>query len=130
MPGVLYMDASALVKLIVEEAESGAVKATVRRWPHRASSIIARVELPLAIRRSATRETAALLDAVVSATEVLELNEEVVANAVRLPRLKALDAIHLGSALTLREQLGGFLTYDRRLQVAAEAAGVPVFAPE
>jgi len=116
VPGVLYMDASALVKLIVEEAESAAVKA--------------RIELPLAVRRSATQGTAALLDKVLKATDVLELNQEVVTNAARLSNLKALDAIHLGSALTLREQLGGFLTYDRHLQVAAEAAGLPVLAPE
>ncbi len=123
------MDASALVKLVVEEAESSAVRTVVRDWPHRASSIIARVELPLAVRRSATSEFGALLDDVLRATAVIELNHDVTSRAVSLAGLKSLDAIHLGSAMSLGDELGAFLTYDRRLQVAAANAGVPVLAP-
>ncbi len=122
------MDASALVKLVVEEPESGTVRAVVRNWPHRASSIIARVELPLAVRRSASRDLGALLHDVLRATDVIELNDDIVSRAVSLTGLKSLDAIHLGSALSLGGELGGFLTYDLRLQAAAEASGVPVVA--
>jgi predicted nucleic acid-binding protein len=43
--------------------------------------------------------------------------------------LGTLDAIHLASALSLGEDLGGLLSYDRRLLDAAAVAGLPTLAP-
>ncbi len=45
------------------------------------------------------------------------------------PHLRSLDAIHLASALSIREDLEAFVAYDRRLAEAAGAAGLPVVAP-
>jgi predicted nucleic acid-binding protein len=39
------------------------------------------------------------------------------------------DAIHLATALALREDLGTLITYDRRLAAAAERADLHVEAP-
>jgi predicted nucleic acid-binding protein len=43
--------------------------------------------------------------------------------------LRTLDAIHLATALALREDLEMVVTYDRRLRVAAERAHIEVVAP-
>lgn len=45
------------------------------------------------------------------------------------PSLRTLDAIHLASALSLGEELDGFVTYDKRLASAARDAGLTVIAP-
>jgi predicted nucleic acid-binding protein len=39
------------------------------------------------------------------------------------------DAIHLGTALRSRSSLTSFVTYDKRLLDAAQAAGLPIDAP-
>ena len=45
------------------------------------------------------------------------------------PELRTLDAIHLATALAVREDLAGLVTYDRRLATAAERVDVEVFSP-
>jgi uncharacterized protein with PIN domain len=42
---LLYLDSSALVKLVVAEPETQALLEFLARWPHRVSSALARVEL-------------------------------------------------------------------------------------
>lgn len=43
--------------------------------------------------------------------------------------LRSLDAIHLATALSVREELGAFFTYDTRLAEAASEHGLPVRSP-
>ena len=43
--------------------------------------------------------------------------------------LRAIDAIHLASALILRDQLTTFVAYDKRLVAAAKEAGLPTASP-
>lgn len=43
--------------------------------------------------------------------------------------LRSLDAVHLVTALSIREDLGAFVTYDRRLGRVAEDNGLPVVMP-
>jgi len=43
--------------------------------------------------------------------------------------LRTLDAIHLATALVVREDLDGLVTYDRRLAAAAERLDLEVLAP-
>ena len=132
VPGVAYLDSSALVKLVTEEAETAALSGSLADWPRRMTSCIAEVEVLRAVRR--TKDTAA---AVAKAREVLQTLVLIdvdagvrSAAAVIEPRmLRAFDAIHLASALTLGEELAAFVTYDRRLLDAASAAGLPVLAP-
>jgi len=40
----------------------------------------------------------------------------------------SIDALHLATALSIREEIGLFVTYDERLSVAAAGHGLPVFA--
>ena len=127
MPGgVLYVEPSALFKLVVEE-ESARVDTVLAAWPHQLSSAITAVEMGRAVRR-ATESDAVVrrADDLVAQVPLIALDAAVIRLAAELPprTLRSLDAIHLATALSLGEDLGAFLTYDRRLGAAATAAGV------
>jgi predicted nucleic acid-binding protein len=130
---VLYLDASALVKLVIEEAESSAVRALVAEWRHHTSSRVASVEVPRAARRASGGLPEATTRAVeaMAAINLVELDAEIVTTAATLEpfALRALDAIHLASALSLGDTVGAFVAYDRRLIDAAHGAGMPVLSP-
>jgi uncharacterized protein len=51
------------------------------------------------------------------------------ARAASRPTLRSLDAIHLATSVSLRDDLDAFVSYDERLAGAAEPAGIPVTAP-
>ena len=129
---LLYAEASALVKLVVEEPESAAFAQMVDERPRVISSIVTAVELPRAARRATdTLLAAERADAIVRELDLLELDIEVVRVAATLapPALRSLDAIHLATALSLGVALAGIATYDTRLTEAAGLAGVAVLAP-
>jgi len=54
---------------------------------------------------------------------------EVCAAGVRPPTLRVIDAIHLASALAIRQELTAFVAYDKRLLAAARTAGLPTASP-
>lgn len=126
-----YFDTSALVKLVVPETESPALRSWLGSRAARAvTSDLARVELWRAVRRNApeaARQAGALLDGVVTTGITREILDE----AARLgpPELCSLDAIHLATALDLGRDLEGFVTYDERLAAAARSAGLVVVQP-
>lgn len=127
-----YLDASALLKLVVEEAESSALTAALPGWLHVVSSSLARVEVPRATRR-VTPEATALERAehVVSAIGLVPLELSLLRRAAAAAplALRSLDAVHLVTALSLSEDLAAMIVYDRRLADAAEAAGMTVLSP-
>ena len=129
MPKLLYLDSSALVKLVVSERESLSLRDELRRWSHHASSVIAEVE----VHRVALRvgRIARDADAVLDRLSRLALDEALrdAAQRVGSSTLRALDAIHLASALSLGDDLGAFCCYDARLLAHAEAAGLTVLSP-
>ena len=58
--GLLYLDSSALVKLVVREPETPALMEFLALWPFRVSSALARVEVVRAVKRvSDERKSAA-----------------------------------------------------------------------
>jgi len=128
---VLYLDASTLVKLVVSEAESGALGELVAESGAHASSIVAAVEVPRAVGRVTDAEAPLeRADRLLSMLDLRVLDDEVVREARKAPRgLRSLDAIHLGSAITLGDALTAFVAYDRRLQAAARDLGLPLAAP-
>lgn len=100
--------------------------------PDRISSVLARVEVDRAVRRvPAPALLTARADAVLARLTLLGLVPPIVEAAGRLgpPELRSLDAIHLASALSIRDDLEVFITYDRRLAAAAERAQLPIAAP-
>jgi predicted nucleic acid-binding protein len=128
---VVYLDTSALVKLVLPEPETDKLLELI--FGHTpVSSIVARVELRRAVQRvGAHPHLTTRADAVLAELDVVPLSLDIAERGGRLPgpQLRALDAIHLASALTL-EQIGGFVAYDRRLAKAAAEQGLNVLAPQ
>lgn len=125
----VYLDASALVKLVIAEPESPALIAYLASRPDRATSVISRIETMRAVARRGP--TVPQLERVLERLVLIDLDAAVVARAAELepPSVRTLDAIHLASALELREDLAGFVTYDSRLADAARAIGIEAVAP-
>lgn len=127
---MIYADTSALVKLIVPEAESSAMHEFATHTRGMLTSVVGATELRRAIRRThparlevAERILAPMLKLGVT-KEVLRL-----ADVIGPTSLGTLDAIHLASALTVLEELEAFVAYDKRLIEAAEATGLRVVSP-
>jgi hypothetical protein len=131
MPQALYIDASAAMKLVVEEPESWAL-ADALAGDQLISSEICRVELGRVLRRLGLGQGAELLvRGVVERIELLRLDDQILdrASEVGPTDLRTLDAIHLASALAIGRELDAVVTYDRRLAAAAEEAGFAVMSP-
>ena len=127
---LLYLDSSALVKLVVPEPESRGLHESLRSWPERVSSVVAEIEVERVARRiggGAIRRARSVL----ARLALVELDEEVRrrATGLRPPKLRTLDAIHLATALSLGDDLEALCAYDPRLADAAAGAGVDVVAP-
>ena len=126
---LVYADSSALIKLVIRERES----AVLKRWltgKRVVSSRIAEVEVSRGARRSG-REPRPSVEELLGEIDLIELGDRVVSRAVRLdpPELRSLDALHLATALSIADDLDGFVTYDRQLGRAASAAGLSVASP-
>lgn len=129
---MIYLDSSALVKLVVTEAETGALEPWLADTDQPlASSALARVEV---VRASRSIE-AALTDRAERlcwGIDLVPLDPDLLREAALLApaTLRSLDAIHLASALRLAE--AGpveVVAYDRRLLEAARAVGLATVSP-
>jgi len=130
---VLYLDASALVKLVQIEAESAALHAYLVAHPaeRRVTSMLSRTEVVRAVWSGGVLAQQQALT-VFEQTDHVALTRAVLDQAgALLPgvRLRTLDAIHLASALALGGELRTFITYDLRLSQAALDMGLVPFAP-
>ena len=126
-----YLDTSALVKLVVAEAETVALRGWLEaadRTP--VSSDLARTELIRAVRRAAP-DRVVQARAVLDAITLVQLATSTYEEAGRLDpaALRNLDAVHLAAALELGDDLDTIVTYDDRLAEAAKSNGIPVTAP-
>ena len=128
----VYLDSSALVKLVVLEPESTALREFLSAHALRMSSALVEVEVPRALRRAGYGAAEGR-----RATEVLarialvDVDRRILRSAAALapPGLRSLDAIHLATALSLGQDLAGIVTYDQRLSDAAIGADLAVWAP-
>jgi predicted nucleic acid-binding protein len=68
---------------------------------------------------------------VLAGIQLVDLDALTIRRAIDInPRtLRALDAIHLATALSLEPDLDGMVVYGKRLGEAARAAGLTVWAP-
>ena len=133
---LFYLDASALVKLILEEPESTALSAFLD-GADLISSELALTEVPRAIRRAVASDPELSLDSLIEqANDVLDAVAAaavdqtilVAAGALPEPALRALDAIHVAAALAL-SPVDAFVTYDERQSAAARLAGLRTMTP-
>jgi predicted nucleic acid-binding protein len=128
----VYLDASALVKLVLPERETDALVAALERWPDRVSSALSRVEVFRALHRAAASKSihdraAAVLEGLV----LTRLDEPVLerAGSFKDPQLRTLAALQLAAALSLGDDPDAFITYDARLARAALREGLQVLHP-
>ena len=127
---VIYLDSSAIVKLVELAPESAALRQYLRRRRPYISSALARAEVmrallprgPVAVRRG---------QEVLLNVDLVRVNDRVLSLAGELspPTLRTLDAIHLATARLLGGSLSRLVTYDERMQVAARRMGLAVASP-
>lgn len=125
-----YLDSSAIVKLVVAEPESAALRRYLRRRRPLVSSALARAEVAralLPLGEPAVRRGGEIL----ARLELIRISDRVLAAAGQLlpAELRTLDAIHLATAQQLGGDLARLVTYDERLHAAATASGLPAAAP-
>jgi predicted nucleic acid-binding protein len=127
---MIYLDSSAIVKLVVREPESAALRSFLRSRRDRISCSLARTEVPRAVRHlgpAALRRARLVLDRV----HLIRLDDSLLDTAATLDArvLRSLDAIHLAAAQRVAADLEVVVTYDQRMAGAAAALGFLVQAP-
>ena len=126
-----YVDASALVKLFKAERETEAFRAALANWPVQVASEIVRVEVVCTARRLGDEDVLRRARATLERISLVPLTPEIIelATDAHTPPLRAMDAIHLATALSMREDLGAMFVYDSNLLAAAEAHRLNPLAP-
>ena len=119
-----------MVKLVVDERETEALQAYLRsERPVLITSALSIVEVQRGARIADPAGGARRSRDVLDRVELVELDRDVLEDAVTYTsaRVRSLDGIHLASAL--RTGVRRILVYDRRLAEAAAAAGLEVLSP-
>jgi len=131
MPGVAYLDSSALTKLLMPEAESSALEVEILDKDGLVSSRLSVAECGRALLRAGRKAEGDVVDQVFGAFFLLDVSTGLLESAARLepPFLRALDAIHVSTALSVADPSLTFITYDRRMADAARAHGLTVVQP-
>ncbi len=126
----VYLDSSAFAKLVMIEPESRALMRYLRRRPLQVAATLLRTEVLRAAMRVSQSHLAEARRQLASVAFV-DLGRSLLDSAGTLspPDIRSLDAIHVAAALTLGDDLGDFVTYDRRLEDAARQWGLTVVSP-
>jgi predicted nucleic acid-binding protein len=133
---LFYLDASALVKLVRAEPETDALRAFIAN-ADLLSSELALTEVPRAIRRAAALDRSLARESLLTragelldAVALLPVDRPLLTTAGALEEsvLRALDAIHLASAIDL-SPIDAFVSYDERQSAAARLAGLRTVQP-
>ena len=126
-----YLDASAAVKLLRPEPETSALRTALAAIAGRVSSELLEIELRCVAHREGDGELIARVDHICAALDLLPYTPAIRARAGGpfVPPQRALDALHLATALDLRMQALVLVTYDTRQAHGARAAGLDVASP-
>lgn len=127
---VHYLDASALVKLVVAEPETPALRAWLAEADRNSVACdLVRTELLRTVRRAAP-DRMPRARAVLDSITLIAVSTSIFEEAGRLgpTTLRSLDALHLAVALDLGDDLDALVTYDDRLAEAAHLHGIRVAA--
>jgi predicted nucleic acid-binding protein len=126
-----YLDSSAIVKLVIEEPESLALRSYLRRRRPLISSALARTEVQRALMFEGA-EGLARGRAVLERLDLIRLNDRLLDAAGTISRvnLRSLDALHLATAQSLGIDVSQLVTYDERMIDAARDVGVRTASPK
>ncbi|HVB76411.1 MAG TPA: type II toxin-antitoxin system VapC family toxin [Candidatus Nitrosotalea sp.] len=130
-PRVVYLDSSAIVKLVVREAETGALR-TFLGSAELISSVVATVEVPrAAYLKTGDPATIGQAEQVLARFFLVNLDGGIRSLAARVQPagLPTLNAIHLAAALQVGSRIEAAVIYDQRLADAVRNANVVVHAP-
>lgn len=129
MPG-LYVDTSALGRVLLGEPDAEVIRETLARYDPWWSSALLPVELRRLARRQGIEERGEELLSLVSTRR---LDSSVLKRAAKLDpvEVRTLDAIHLDAAIQLKARgaVDAVLTYDQQLQDGCAHHRLPVEAP-
>lgn len=127
---VVYVDTSALGRVLLGEPDAPAILRDLGAFDQRVASRLLRVELRrLALREGRLHDA----DQLLAGLALLPVDEELLASAETVPptTVATADAIHLATALRLSSagHLDAVMTYDARLADGARQHGLVVLAP-
>lgn len=129
---MIYIDTSALVKLVVAEQESSHLIDWLnsRQDQPLVTSVVGHIELVRVAGRVGEVETAAAQH-LAATVDALTLSDSIASYAatLSLATLRTLDAIHLATAHEYRQDLSTLCAYDHRLIEAARSHRLPVTSP-
>ena len=127
-----YVDTSALVKLFKAERETEAFRTALTDWPVQVASELIRVEAICTARRLGDQDILQRASEALERINLIPISPEIIelATDAQTPPLRAMDAIHLATALTMREDLGAIFVYDNDLHAAAGAHHLNPIAPQ
>jgi uncharacterized protein len=132
---VIYIDTSALTKLLIAERETPDLQAWLAtqrdQGEYAATSALGRVELMRVVARYGEPGQSERARYLLDGLDILPLTEPVIALAetVGPPTLRSLDAIHLASAAQIEQELTAFVTYDHRLLEGCREVGHATASP-
>jgi uncharacterized protein len=129
---LIYLDTSAFLKTVLAEPQSGALGAYLAAFP--SPRFVSSALLAVEARRSVLRtEPAGLprLDLELLDVIQVDLTGVVLETASRLPdpALRTLDAIHVATALLIRDNVEVLVSYDQHMLAAAGAHGLATATP-
>lgn len=126
MPG-LYLDTSAIGRLVLSEPDATAIRALLARYDAYCSSALFAVELR---RLARLNEVEGEAEQIVTEVDLEPVTAGLLERASRLDpvEVRTLDAIHLATAIELRAEgrIEAVLTYDHQLQAGCKHHGIPV----
>ena len=130
---MIYLDSSALIKLVLPEPESAALEAYLLRNEGRlTSSKLAITEVHRALLRiDAAEDDRAAADELLNDLALLPVDDTVLHAAAALPgrQVRSLDALHVATAQGVAAHLDTVVTYDKRMAELCAELQLPVQQP-
>ena len=137
---MIYLDTSAIVKLLRREAETGALLEHLDAHPEQdlLTSALTTVE---AARALTALGAADIANRAVRRSDRIEIGDSVIPTVSITPTvldlartlppavLRSLDAVHLATAILAGDSLDHVITYDKRMIAAAGAADLHTSSP-
>lgn len=127
---IIYVDTSAVLKLVVEEKESSAAARFLSEAAARGDKLVASMLLYTELHCAGHRRgfPAAPINSVLGGINLVDLARSDLMYAAALPGgLRSADAIHLAAAIRLQADV--LIAYDAELLAAAVDAGLTVLSP-
>ncbi len=127
----VYLDSSAFIKLVVEEAESAAARTFLaNRQARRVSSALLRTESLRAVRQLGPDALATVREGL-RRVDLIGIDDRILdaAGTLEPQVLRTLDAIHLATAMAVGDDLEVIVTYDERMVDAARLLGLSTATP-